>query len=99
MKELTDAIRKLAESQKQLAKQACEQYSPLVNNIINNGSKDVNHICYTLDFMLDFCFDEQMLMLYRRLCRHLYSIDQHAAADYVRYYRDMWDEEGVNTLK
>jgi len=44
--------------------------------------------------MLDFCFDAQMLMLYRKLCRHLYSIDPSAAADYINAYKEMWDEEG-----
>jgi hypothetical protein len=45
--------------------------------------------------MLDFCFDAQMLLLYRKLCSHLYGIDPSAAADYVNAYREMFDEEGM----
>lgn len=87
-------IIKMIESPGQLAQQAFVQYEPLVKNMIASQTKDVNHICYTMDFMLDFCFDDKMLQLYRKLCRYLYSIDENAAIDYVNAYREMWDEEG-----
>jgi hypothetical protein len=93
---MIEEIAKILENHDQLALQAREQYEPLVNNIIASQNNDVNHICYTMDFMLDFCFDEQMLFLYRRLCRYLLGIDPQAAADYVNYYREMWDAEGTH---
>lgn len=91
-----DELIKLIELRDVLAKQAYEQYKSLVHNIIASQNKDVNHICHTLDFMLDFCFDDEMLVLYRRLCRYLLDIDPQAAADYVNCYREMWDEEGTH---
>jgi hypothetical protein len=91
---MIEEITKILENRNQLAQQAQEQYKPLVNNIIASQNKDINHICYTLDCMLDFCFDEQMLLLYRRLCRYLLDIDPEATASYVQAYREMWDEEG-----
>jgi hypothetical protein len=93
---MIEEIAKIIENRNQLAQQAHEQYEPLVNNIIASQNNDVNHICYTMDFMLDFCFDDEMLALYRRLCRYLLGIDPQAAADYVNYYREMWDEEGTH---
>ncbi|MBK8805197.1 MAG: hypothetical protein IPO21_00545 [Bacteroidales bacterium] len=92
---MIEEIAKLLEGRNLLAKQAYEQYKPLVNNIIASQNKDVNHICYTLDFMLDFCFDNQMLQLFRCLCRYLHGLDANAAISYVNAYREMWDEEGV----
>lgn len=92
---MIEEIKKIAEIRNQLAQQALEQYEPLVTNIIATQNKDVNHICYTMDFMLDFCFDDKMLLLYRRLCHYLLDIDPQATASYVQAYRDMWDEEGV----
>ena len=71
-----------------------EQYAPLVDTIVASQTKDVNYISYTLDFMLDFCFDHQMLQLYRKLCRYLYDIDIETTASYVNAYREMWDEKG-----
>lgn len=89
-----EEIIKLLEGRDLLAKQAYKQYEPLVSSIIASQNKDVNHICYTMDFMLDFCFDDKMLLLYRRLCHYLLDIDPQATASYVQAYRDMWDEEG-----
>ena len=89
-------IGKIIESRGHIAQQALEQYEPLVNNIMNSKNKDVNYISHTLDYMLDFCFDEQMLLLYRRLCRYLFDIDPQAAADFVQAYREIWDEKGEN---
>jgi len=93
---MIEEIAKILENRDQLAQQALEQYEPLVNNIIASQNNDVNYICYTMDFMLDFCFDEQMLLLYRRLCSYLYGVDANAAISYVNSYREMWDEEGEN---
>jgi hypothetical protein len=92
---MTEEINKLIENHQHLATQAHEQYSPLVNSIIAAENKDVNHICFTMDFMLDFCFDERILLLYRSLCRYLFDIDPEAATAYVNAYREMWDEEEV----
>jgi hypothetical protein len=45
--------------------------------------------------MLSFCFDDEMLLHYRKLCRYLYSFDVDSTAFYVDAYREMWDEDGV----
>lgn len=95
MNELFEKIKALAESQEKLAQQALRHYQPIVANYIAENCTDSNKIAYTLDFMLDFCFDEQMLTLYRTLCRHLYSFDPETAVEYVEEYRERWDEEGV----
>lgn len=91
---MMEDIKKLIENRNALALRTFEQYKPLVNNIIESQNKDVNYICYTMDFMLDYCFDDKILLLYRRLCRYLFDFNPQAAADYVNYYREMWDEEG-----
>jgi len=88
-------LKQFIERRDALAKQALVQYQPIVEQFITENCQDSNRISYNLDFMLDFCFDAQMLLLYRKLCRHLYGIDPSAAADYVNAYKEMWDEEGM----
>lgn len=92
---MIEEIKQLLDSRNELAKQSVILYKPIVQQYINDNCRDSNKIAYTLDFMLDFCFDEQMLQLYRRLCRHLYSFAPEAAVYYVNSYREMWDEEGT----
>ncbi len=43
--------------------------------------------------MLDFCFDDEMLALYKKLCRYYFDIDPAATVSYVSFYREMWENE------
>jgi hypothetical protein len=93
MKDLVEAIGGLIESMSGLARQAVAEYTPIVDSIVRTRSKDIHHIEHTLDGLLDFCFDPEMLLLFKKLCRHYYFIEPAAAVDYVRFYREMWDPE------
>jgi hypothetical protein len=86
-------IAALAESISGLARRAATEYTPLVDAIVGRRSTDIRHIEHTLDGLLDFCFEPDALVLYKKLCRHYYFIDSAAAADYVNAYRQMWDSE------
>jgi hypothetical protein len=90
---LTRDIAVLAESISGLARRAVTDYTPLVDAIVSHRSTDIHQIEHTLDGLLDFCFNPEALLLYKKLCRHYYFIDSVAAADYVRAYREMWDSE------
>ncbi len=91
---MIEDFRQLIESHNELAAKALIQYQPIVEEYIDGHCKDSSKIAYTLDFMLDFCFDTNMLQLYRKLCSYLYSFDPEAAFFYANAYREMWDEEG-----
>src|ERR1700728_4289736 len=93
MSPLTQEILGLAESISALARRAVTEYTPVVDAIVRSRSQDVHRIEHTLDGLLDFCFDAEALVLFKKLCRHYYFIDAAAAAHYVYAYRDMWDSE------
>lgn len=80
-------------SVQKLAGVAVQQYSAEVEAIINMKSRDSGRIERSLDGMLDFCFDDGMLMLYKKLCRYYYDINPEATVSYVNAYREMWDEQ------
>jgi len=88
-----EPIRALAGEMQKLAELALQQYTPVVDDIIGNNSKDVHYIEQTLDRLLDFCFFEPIVHLYRRLCRYYFDIDPNATVSYIYTYRDMWDSE------
>ena len=77
-KELVRAVGELAVAQKQLARQAEQQYSYEVDYILRDQCRDSQHIERLLDGMLDFCFDDEMLRLYKKLCRYYFKINQMA---------------------
>jgi hypothetical protein len=91
--DLLEGIRELVEAASGLARRAVAEYAPIVDSIVRARSHDVRHIEHTLDGLLDFGFDPEALLLYKKLCRHYYAIDPVAAVDYVQAYRDLWDSE------
>ena len=86
-------ITELADSLHDLSRRAVEVYTPVVDAILRSRSPDTRHIENTLDGLLGFCGYPDALLLYKKLCRHYYTIDPTATASYVHAYREMWDSE------
>ena len=93
MTDMVQTIRKIAVAQQQLARQAEQQYSFEVESILRDQCREPRRIECLLDGMLDFCFDDEMLCFYKRLCRYYFKINPVATASYVYAYREMLDEK------
>lgn len=91
--DLVQRISELAKETRELARVAEQQYSPEVEAVLKAQSRDSKRIERCLDGMLDFCFDDGVLALYKKLCRYYFALDPKATAFYVRAYREMWDEQ------
>jgi hypothetical protein len=83
----------IAKSLQALNQQAVREYTPVVESILHSRSRDTSHIEHTLDGLLNFCGYEPALVLYKKLCRHYWNLDQIATASYIETYRKMWDSE------
>jgi hypothetical protein len=90
---LTEPFVELAKQINQLALQAVPMYATQVEDIISTKCTDANHIERTLDGMMDFCFNEKMVLLFKKLCRYYYYINAAHTAEYVEIYRQMWDSD------
>ena len=86
-------IMELAKEIQFLAKRAVIEYERELDGIIDSNCREKRRIERTLDGMLDFGFDKDMVELFRKLCRFYYDINEGAAIRYVQYYREMWDPE------
>lgn len=91
--DLVQRIGELAVDIKALAREAERRYAVIVEDILRTGDRDAQDIERCLDGMLDFCFDDGMLQLYKKLCRYYFDIDPRATASYIDAYREMWDEK------
>ncbi len=94
-RKLNGKIEKIVNSLHDIGKQAVAIYESEVDQIISSGCYEKNRIELAMDRMLGFCFDKDMLSLYKRLCRYYYAIDQNAATNYVYAYREMWDVQSL----
>ena len=91
MNNLLEKIEPLIQQTRQLAREAEKLYTLDVEAIIKSHDNDPDRIEHCLDGILGFCFDENMLLLFKKLCRHYYSIDPVATSEYVYIYKDLWE--------
>jgi len=74
-----------------LFRQAVAQANAEVNDILQTNDRDTARIEHQLDHMLGFCCDPDMLLAFKRLCRHYFTFSPVATAGYINAYREMWD--------
>ncbi|MGA0333287.1 MAG: hypothetical protein ACO3NW_04965 [Kiritimatiellia bacterium] len=95
----SNPIYKIAENivgiQREFVTATLNAYGPEVDEIIRNGIQDKQRIECILDWLLEAAYDEKALVYFKKLCRHLYFIDEQGATFYVQSYREMWDEESL----
>ncbi len=93
---MIEEIMDLIVVQQKLARQALSEYSVLVENIIVSKTSDQNRIEHTLDGILDFCFDTDMLLLFKKLSRYYFTINPLSTISYINIYREMWGDDSID---
>jgi|688.fasta_scaffold1395252_1 hypothetical protein len=88
-----NGFKELAESIQKNTQEAFEIYEVQVDRIYHNKVKDEKEIERVIEVLLDYCYDDKMLLLFKKLCRYYYEINPIATYEYVMIYRDLWDEE------
>ena len=92
-KKIFNNIKSIVKELNTLSKSNLEIFTNIVDDIIVSNSKDEKHIELTLDRLLDFCYDDENLLLYKKLCRYYLTINPIATEDYVKFYFEIYGEE------
>lgn len=79
----------------ELRRQAAQACAPAVHDLIRTRSQDASAIEHTLDRLLDSACHPEGLTLFKSLCRYYFTLDPAATADYIRIYREMWDDDAA----
>lgn len=82
--------------QKEAVRQTLSFYNPEVERIIDSKSTDTEVIEHTLDALCEVAFDNDVLLLFKKLCRYYYNINPVATVQQIQFYREMWDSEEKN---
>lgn len=82
--ELHELAKNIVAVQKEVTQHTLHYWKPEAENIIVSQSKDIDRIEYTLDVLCEVAFDEEVLKIFKRLCRYYYSIDPFATAKCIR---------------
>ena len=80
-----------------LTDEAVQLYKPVVLDMCRrikddeNVSKDA--VSRLLDVLLEFCFDSRAVELFRQVGKAAFYKYPELVTDYVRLYRELWDNE------
>jgi hypothetical protein len=91
-----DSFKELAEGLKQHTNEAFKIYKVAIDRICVNKVQDEKEIEQILDHLVSYCFDDKMLLLYKKLCRYYYAINPTATFEHINIYREMWDVEPLD---
>lgn len=89
--ENTLSIQEIGQRLVGLTKQAVQLARVEVDNIIESHDCDETRITRQLDLMLGVAFDPDMLLLFKRLCRHYFPLNPVDCREYIYAYRELWD--------
>lgn len=96
--ELEDKISKLAKTLTSIQDRAVEAYRPLVDDICSRKAKE-EEVDHLLTWMFDFVENEQMLLLYKKVCRAYFYTYPETVAFYILEYRKQYDRESLKGSK
>jgi len=94
-KEFLKEISVLAGQISSLADVVLPEYKAFTGDVISGRIIDINEIEIFLDYMLTFCFDKRILLLYKKILRHVYNEHPDTVRFYVEAYYDMYEESNV----
>ena len=79
-----------------LTKYALPLYKEFADDIIHERITNIEQIERQLDSMVSYCFDKEILLLYKAILRKLYCKYPDMVKDYVRLYYDMYENDSVD---
>lgn len=95
-KDLHELAKSIVALQNEAVKQTLLVWKTEAERIISTKSKDIKTIEHTLDALCEVAFNDEVLLLFKKLCRYYYDIDPLATAEHIQFYREMWDSNEEN---
>ena len=79
----------------ELNTQAVAAYTPMVEDICAREDVSKNELELLLDWLASSCISDDMIALFKRVCRHFYNQYPQLIADYILFYRELYEEDIV----
>ena len=96
--EFMDEILEMARTLSELQDRAVDAYRPLVDDICNRKAKE-DEVDHLLTWMFDFVENEQMQLLFKKVCRAYFYTYSETVAFYILEYRKRYDRESLKGTK
>ena len=83
----------IIEQYQYLSEQAYYAYLEPVEQLCRNKNATENEVGLMLDYLLGFCSNDKVLMLYKKVCRTFVYKYPEAIQDYIKYYFEEYEPE------
>lgn len=93
-KDYDELVKSIADGYQNIIQMAINEYTPLVEDICQRkaSSHEVEHL---LDYMFDFVGNNEMLLLYKQVCRCYFDKYPEMIAWHIMEYRKVYDRESL----
>lgn len=91
--EYEDSIKALGERLGALNTWAVAAYAPMVEDICTRKNVSRKELENLLDWLVSSCISDDMIELFKRVCRHFYHQYPQLIADYVLFYKELYEED------
>lgn len=91
---LLDNIKEMANQIKALSKMAVYEYGPQVDALCRRKGTE-NEVGLLIDYMFSFLGDPEMLLLFKKLCRHYFDTYPCMIHSYILDYRKEYDRKSL----
>jgi len=96
-KEPDERLNELAFKLKEIGSTAVSLYAPVIAAVclrFERGEQvSENELACLLDQILGFCFEEEIVKLFCKLCRSAFWQHPQVIKEYILLFRTLWDEE------
>ncbi len=83
----------IVESIKNINRQALLVYKSIVEDICSGRTVGVKELENVLDGLLSVCLSDEMLSLFKQICRKFYNQYPEIITGYVMFYKEMYEGE------
>lgn len=82
----------ISKALRQLNKDLLELYTPVVQDMCDKKSVTQYELEYFLDYLVSACVSDEMLLLFKKVCRRFYEEYPETIAEYIMFYKEMYED-------
>jgi hypothetical protein len=91
-----DLAKSIADSLKSLSQRAYPYYKSVADNLDTNKIDDINAVEWELDSMLQYCYDERILKLFKKVLRKIHYKYPAIVKSYVDSYLELYENKEID---
>ncbi len=76
----------------QMNEELLQGYTPMVDEICSCSNVSQDELEHLLDDLLSVCINDDMLILFKKVCRRFYQIYPEIVAKYIMLYRELYED-------